>query len=384
VRILFATTILPGAVRSGGEVASNAFVGAMRSLGHDVVVLGYRRIGDIPPTHPDDVAVGERHIETDGAGARPALWMARAVVERRPYSVAKYVSRRYARAFADQLRLEPALVVVDHAQIGWLVPRGGWRVPHVYLAHNVEHRLYSELAAAGGLRRRANLREAALVRRAEEALCRGAGAVWALTADDADALAGMGAGGRVAHFDLPPTNERRPQGGPVCDVALLGSWTWRPNAAGLEWFLREVRPLLPADMTVEVGGAASAELAGGVPGVAALGKVPDALAFLQSATVVAVPSVAGAGVQVKTLDAIASGRRVVATATAMRGISGAPPTVAVAADAAGFAEAVRRGVEAGATPDVEQAARDWVEDRRAGFRDRVRGSLEQAAAARSE
>jgi hypothetical protein len=89
-------------------------------------------------------------------------------------------------------------------------------------------------------------------------------------------------------------------------------------------------------------------------------------------------------VQVKTLDAIASGRRVVATATAMRGISGAPPTVAVAADAAGFAEAVRRGVEAGATPDVEQAARDWVEDRRAGFRDRVRGSLEQAAAARSE
>ena len=211
VRILFLTTLLPGARGSGSELASQAFVDGLRALGHDVTVLAYRRAGDTPPVHPGDVAVADRHIETSGAGARPLLWMARALAT--PAAVLGgqvRVARATAARSATRLAGEPpALVVLDHAAMGWLVPRGGWPVPWAYLAHNVEHRLYEGLAASGGPRRWVNSREAALIRRCEERLCGAAGAVWALTADDADALAALGAGERATSFDLPVAGRRR-------------------------------------------------------------------------------------------------------------------------------------------------------------------------------
>lgn len=370
MRILFLTTLLPGGLGSGSEVATQAFADGLRAIGHEVVLLAYRRAGSDPPMHADDVAAADRHIETEGAGARPVLWMARAVVMRGPYSVAKYVSRAYARAVAEQLRdARPDLVVLDHAQMAWALPP----VPYVYLAHNVEHTLYAGLAACAGLRARANRREAKLIRRTEEALCRGAREIWALTREDAAALEAMG--GRVRAFDLPPASQPGPPGPPERDVGILGSWTWRANAAGLEWFLRDVRPLLPAGLTVDIAGGGSEDIAAGTPGVRAHGRVPDAMRYLQSARVVAVPSVAGAGVQIKTLDAIASGRRVVATKTAMRGIEGAPASVTVADGAAGFAAAIGAALE---QPSDPTGALRWSEQRRARFGDQLRASLNDA------
>ena len=85
--------------------------------------------------------------------------------------------------------------------------------------------------------------------------------------------------------------------------------------------------------------------------------------------------------QVKTLDAIASGRRVVATETAMRGISAPPSTVTVVADgdAAAFAAAVRDAAAAGAGGEAVAAAREWAEARRARFLDQLRASAEAIA-----
>src|SRR4029077_15790218 len=104
------------------------------------------------------------------------------------------------------------------------------------------------------------------------------------------------------------------------DVAVLGTWTWSANRAGLKWFLGEVCPHLPPWLAVEVAGAGSEALEGSAPGVRMRGRVPEVMPFLQRARVVAVPSVRGEGVQINTLDAIASGRAVVATPIATRGI----------------------------------------------------------------
>ena len=377
MRILFISTLLPGARIKGSEVATQGFVDALRSLGHQVSLLGYRRAGHVPPMHADDVDVAERHIETATARAWPVVWMAHAVLTRRPYSVAKYVSRRYASAVDERLvALEPELIVLDHAQMGWLLPARGWSVPFVYIAHNLEHRLHAELGALGGPRSLAHRREAARIRQMEERLCREARRTWALTEDEATELREMGADATA--FDLPATAVPAPPGPPSRDVAILGGWTWRSNAAGLDWFLREVRPRLERGIDVHVGGAQSVEIAGSVPGVTAYGRVPDALEFLQAGRVVAVPAVAGAGVQVKTLDAIASGRRVVATATAVRGLSGLPPTVEVADDPADFAAALERAVASDADAEAARTAREWAEEREARFRRQLAEAVDQA------
>lgn len=377
MRILFLTTLMPGARQTGSEVASQAFVDGLRAAGHTVTVMGYRRSGATPPSSAEDRVVADRHIETHGAGLRPALWMARAIVRRQPYSAAKYVTRAYARAVAECLEHgRPQLVVVDHAQMAWLLPRDGWSVPHVYLAHNVEHRLYRQLAEAGGRRSALEAREVDHIRRHEERLCATARAVWALSADDASALEELGAHGRARTFDLPPAGTPGEPVPATCDVALLGSWTWKPNAAGLTWFLDAVRPRLPERLSVEVGGAAADRVVGQRAGVTVRGRVPDALSFLRRARAIAVPSVAGAGVQVKTLDAISTGRRVVATPTAMRGITDAPASVHVAGDAPGFATALQAAVT-GAPDEASAAAGAWVHARRRAFGGQLAGAVDE-------
>jgi hypothetical protein len=376
VSVAFLTTVLPGDRRGGGEIVSQAFVDALRSSGAAVNVVGYRRQGSAPPVHADDVAAGERPIETAAAGARAALWLASGLARREPYSFAKYRSRQYRAAARRLLERRPGLVVLDHAQSAAAAGHLDGATPVVYLAHNVEHEIYGELAAtAEGPRAVLLRREAALVRRLETALAGRAAEVWALTDADAAALERLGAR-RTRSFAVPPTGspEQDPPP-PDVDVALLGTWTWESNAAGLRWFRDRVLPELPEGVTVAVAGAGSEAVGAANGRVRALGVVGDALQFLRRARVVAIPSVAGSGVQVKTLDAIASGRRVVATPVAARGLGDLPPTVTVADGPAGFAAALAQALAAPEERAAEEAA-SWTARREREFGEAV------AAAAR--
>jgi polysaccharide biosynthesis protein PslH len=374
VRILFQTTVLPSERRTGGEVVSAAFVAALRDAGNETTVLGYRRPGSSASSAPGDVAAGVRPIETTGAGWRVAPWLARSLLTARPYSTSKYVSRAYRAALAELSSPSPHLVIVDHAQAGWATTPSV-DVPLVYLAHNVEHALYAELAQTARLGRPLYARECRLVRRQEAALCRSCAELWTLTAADAAALSALGAR-RTRVFSVPPATIPQAPGQPTCDIALLGTWTWQSNAAGLRWFADAVLPHLDG-LVVRVAGAGAREAIGERRGLDARGVVPDATAFLQQARAIAVPAVAGSGVQVKTLDAIASGRRVVATPTAMRGIEDPPASVSVAAEPAAFAAALRAAVDTGAADD----GIEWARERALRFGAEVRAAVHELQAA---
>jgi len=367
--ILLLTTVLPGAESTGGEVASSAFIGAMRAAGHRVVALGYRREGSRGGRGVDDWEAGPRRIETREAGLRPLGWVAAALVLRMPYSLAKYRGRRYRRAVEKALvQLRPSLVVVDHAQTAWVVPRNGFGAPFVYLAHNVEHHLYRDAAEHGqGPVRWINKRESRYVLAVERRLVRDAVRVWTLSGEDARELEKLASCRPPRSFGLPSNVAERREEMVEHDVALLGTWTWGANAAGLRWFLAEVQPLLPSGTRVGVGGVGGREVVGERSGIVCLGRVPDAGEFLARAGVIAIPATAGSGVQVKTLDAIASGRPTVATPLAMRGIDEPPASVRIADDPAGFAAAVTESLSRPPRPQETEAARAWSARRRSSF-----------------
>lgn len=367
--------------RTGSEVATQGFVAALREAGHDVTLLAYRRVGTDPPMGAGDVAVADRHIETSTAGARPLLWMLRAVLTRRPYSVAKYVTRRYAMAARRAVRqVQPELVVLDHAQMAWLLSGPVGSCPLVYLAHNVEHALHAEMAVQPGLRALAHRREARRIAVVETRVLGRADHVWTLTPGDAETLEALAPGLSTRVFDIAPVTVPDGPGEPSRDVVMLGGWHWKPNAAGLRWFVEEVAPLLVGEgIDVVVGGAEGEGLVGDSRGLTAVGPVPDAMEFLQSAKAVVVPAVAGSGVQVKALDAIASGRRVVATSVAMRGISDPPPTVHTADGPEEFAAEVVRAVHAGSGRDLADQARKWSAERSARFSAAVADAVTRAS-----
>jgi glycosyltransferase involved in cell wall biosynthesis len=150
---------------------------------------------------------------------------------------------------------------------------------------------------------------------------------------------------------------------PVTDVALLGTWTWKPNRIGLDWFAREVIKKLPNDVRVQVGGTGADDLRGRASNLEILGRVPSAADFLGRARCIAIPSLEGAGLQVKTLDALAIGRPVVATSFACRGIVMPEVNVTVADEPSRFAEALVHWVR----QPPQRANNDWTRRREAEF-----------------
>lgn len=377
MRALFLTTVLPGNGRGGGEVVSQLFVDAIRAAGWDVDVVGYQRTGDPPAAGARVWSAGERPIET-GADRRATLaWIIAAYVRREPYTAAKFRSFAYTRT-ARRLLGPPApdLVVVDHLQMSWIRPLVTSDIPVVVIAHNAEASLYAKLAGTASRRlvRTAYGREARLVAAVERRLRTDVRRTWTLSAEDATEI-----GGRA--FSVPGGRAPDPAGDqpmPRRDIALLGSWTWSANRAGLDWFAAAVLPHLPLELTVGLAGKGADHLRGRRPGLEILGGVDDAFAHLLSGRVVAVPSRAGGGVQIKTLDAIASGRPLVATSVALRGLTALPATVHVHDDPAAFA--ARLAALARAAPDfaAESAARRWTYDRRLAFLADVAAALEEA------
>jgi polysaccharide biosynthesis protein PslH len=377
--IMFATTVLPVDRRTGGEVASSSFVDAMRAGGHRVAVIGYSRPGTAGTTDGDVISAGTRPIETRGGGARPALWLVAAIARNLPYSVAKYRSRRYRRLLRQTMAAKrPDLLVIDHAQMGWLLPVDAPDTPVVLVAHNVEHDVYAGAGNGdGGAITWLNRREARLMKALERRVVNGVDRVWALTESDATSLEQLGARSARA-FPVPPTIEPADRPADVRrDVGVLGTWTWDANAIGLRWFIDEVRPLLSRSVNVSVAGTGSERITSG-PNVAGLGRVDDAGAFLRSCRVVAIPSLAGGGLQIKTLDAIAAAGAVVATPTALRGIDHPPPTVRVAEDPPAFAAAIEALLHSPPGPGDQVVARDWVRQRRDLFRSSLDDELASA------
>ena len=336
--VLFLTTMMPGSRVTGSEVVSSTFIETIRKAGHRVILLAYRRIGSGLEVADDEICVADRHIETRDAGLRPYWWMTTAILRGLPYSMAKYVSRPYRRELASALRkYRPGLIVLDHAQMAWAVP-DELDLPVVCLAHNVEHHLYAGAAERSRWPMSwVNDREARQIKSVERRLVRRASQVWALSSDDAEALERLEPNCSPFVFDFPPTLERISSATQQFDIGTIGSWTWDANAAGLRWFINEVVPLLPIKTSVAIAGAGGDGITSGRRDVTYLGRVPDAARFLAGTRVIAVPSTAGAGVQIKTVDAIGTGKPVVSTRLALRGIKEPPPTIRVADDPADFA-----------------------------------------------
>lgn len=139
----------------------------------------------------------------------------------------------------------------------------------------------------------------------------------------------------------------------TADPALLftGNMRWPPNAEAARWLLREVWPRVrervPGARVLVVG-------ADPPPDVLALagervevpGRVAELEPWFERAAVVVIPILSGAGIRLKVLDALASGRAVVSTTM---GAEGARVTdgehLVIADDPEAFAGAVVRLLE---------------------------------------
>lgn len=346
-------------------MASQCFIDALRQLGHQVSVVGYQRKGDdIKQKPPDVLVVDERYTETSKSKIHAIYWLILSFLKGLPYSSVKYYSVSYVEMLKKLLSSDNYdSVIIDHSQLSWLEQFVKAKDRLITIAHNVEHQMYQDNSknTSNFIGKLIYQREAHLIKIQEDKLATTAKQVWTLTQHDAKYFSTLEGAGRARIFALPPRSGKLPDK-PInknFDIGLLASWTWQANQEALQWFLKAVYPHLPANLSIHIAGKGADGLTEKYPNIHYRGVVPEAQEFMAQAKVVAIPTLSGGGIQIKTLDAIASGSAIVATPVALRGISNPPQTVQVAEQPEDFANLL---VSAVTSPSMQEAfndARNW-------------------------
>ncbi len=353
---------------SGFDIANRAVLDGLRALGHRVSVIGFLQPGRTPAPDCDMHLLGELEVTNAKVGALQKLkWLSTAFLNRTSVSSGKMltVSASRVQAILDTLSPFDGLVL-NSVQLPAAFAQVFRPYPSIYVAHNVEADSAFENAerARRTFERFLFRREAQYLERYEQQLAQNAVAVW--TFSEADRF-GFGRAVSDRAFVLPlvtgwdapvvPAGEQASE--LTHDLGLIGTWSWRPNRLGLDWFLAEVVPHLPEDLTVAIAGQLDGVPPVAHPGVRFVGRVPDARTFVAQSAVVPLISRGGTGVQLKTLETFELGMPSVATQASLRGIEAAPANCAAAEDPTEFARLL-----------VEKVTRA-----RAGDRQRLDGAL---------
>ncbi|MCP1198560.1 glycosyltransferase family 4 protein [Notoacmeibacter sp. MSK16QG-6] len=342
MHLVFVTSLIPPETpASGFDVANAAMLAALDERVERVTVLGYKWPGQ-PVGRQDDrmIVLGEMDARTQNASLATKLgWLGRAVRTGLTFASAKLRQKPSSSLAAELAALPPIDAFVwNSVQMAGAYPELFRDRPALFIAHNVEHQSARQNAAAasGAFERALYRREAALLEELEADLCRQASHLITLTDDDRKAL-GMSAEDATVLPLVTPAAVNAPSIEPRVDATMIGSWGWTPNRIGLEWFLQQVAPCLPADFTVEIAGDMPSDIRSPAANIRFVGRVEDATEFLLGGRIVPLASRAGTGVQLKTLETFELGMPAVATTSSLRGIAHLPHNVTVSDDPAEFA-----------------------------------------------
>lgn len=346
MKVLYLTTVLPNNRQTGGEIVTQFFIDAIEKSGYEISVIGYQRKKVPYSLNVNEISLGERYIEVDRSGLDALVWLGLSFSEGIPYSAAKYYSKGYLKRVSEILCQEKYdICVIDHAQLAWLAPEVIDKGKLIFFAHNIENKIYQENSEDGTgnfILRKIYSRESSLMRLTEEQLASSAAEVWTIAPADEAYFSEVTKKSNVRLFQMPShinlsADETFSK---AYDVGLIGTWTWKANLEGLKWFFQMVYPDLEEDLSIQVAGRGAEWLEHKYPNVKYCGFVPDATKFMSQAKVIAIPAVSGGGLQIKTLDAIASGSLIVATPLALRGIANYPSCVSVAESPKSFADSI--------------------------------------------
>jgi hypothetical protein len=348
LRLAFLTSLIPvAAPDTGFEIANAAILTALREAGHEVTAVGFLRPGEAPADPGNAVVIDAVEIENATVPAsRKLQWIGQALARGLPIACAKL-------RLAGEGRLVEAVrangpfdaIVLNSVMLPGAFPELLELAPCVLVEHNIEHVSARQSAQHAGNAplRWLFRREARLLEAIEHRLWDRARFVWTLAEEDRVAL---GPARQDKSAVLPLVSASRP-GAPgtaepaiAYDIGLIGTWTWAPNFIGLDWFLREVCPLLPADISIAVAGRLPAGMPAVPTNVALVGRVPDADEFLRACRIVALSSRAGTGVQLKTVETIQLGLPAVATSLSCRGFTQVPENFSVADTPQAFAQSL--------------------------------------------
>jgi glycosyltransferase involved in cell wall biosynthesis len=334
MNVLLLTQVLPYPPDSGPKVKTYNVLKYLAQH-HEVTLVSFVR-GD----QADDVRHLQRYcqavhtIPMQRGAVRDAWYMARSLLTGQPFLMTRD-DRRAMRRLVDQLARKEHFDVAHADQLN--MAQYAARVSgafKVFDAHNALWLLYKRLGQTmePGLRKWLLGRDWRLLKEYEARICRQFDAVLAVSHEDKAAL--QEAAGQPVNISVIPIaidtdemtvveREAEPR-----HILHIGTMYWPPNIDAVSWFVHKVYPLIRQqrlDVQFDVIGARPpAELLAlndtGL-GINVTGYVQDPTPYLERTGVMIVPLLAGGGMRVKILNALAQGLPIVSTSLGCEGIA---------------------------------------------------------------
>ncbi|HYG15199.1 MAG TPA: glycosyltransferase family 4 protein [Bacteroidia bacterium] len=335
MKILYVSQRVPWPLKDGGVIAMHTLMHGLSHAGARVKVVCLNPnkdnvdLASLPPSFKADFAFERFDLDTvpTAMGAFKNLFTSHS------YHVIRFYHKGFEALLEQVLTREKFDII--HLESLFVTPylpvmRRHHKGPIAMRAHNVEHRIWHNLAINEGnaLKKWYLHLLANRLRAYEETTLNKLDALVALTHEDADFFTSSGFTGKV-HISPHGINlaefeyTGQPQG--EADVFHLGSMDWIPNQEAMRWFLDEIWPLV-----LESVPNVHFHLAGKkIPkwfydrkdnNVTIAGEVPDARAFMQRHHIMVVPLLSGSGIRVKILEGMALGKPIIATPMAATGI----------------------------------------------------------------
>lgn len=336
MKVMMLTQVLPYPPDSGPKVKTYNVIKYLARQ-HRVTLVSFVR-GD----QSEDVRVLERHchavytIPMERGMVRDAWFLGRSLLAKQPWMMLRD-ERKGMRDLVVRLAAEESFDVahadqLNMAQYAALV-QGAFRV---FDAHNALWVLYKRVwETSSGPRKWLLGRDWRLLKSYEGRIVREFDAVLAVSEEDKVSLQ-EAAGDPVSTTVIPiavdtdevKMMERVPEPNRILHV---GTMYWPPNVDAINWFVRESYPLIRQerpDVVLDIVGARPpAELLAlserGL-GIHVTGYVEDLTPYQQRAALLIVPLLAGSGMRVKILNALAEGIPVVSTTLGCEGIEVTP------------------------------------------------------------
>jgi polysaccharide biosynthesis protein PslH len=354
MKILLLTNKSPWPPKDGGASATLSMIKGLIDCNASITVLSLNtskhpvRIEDIP---------GELLRSTDydlvniNSGINNVRLCLNLIFSRKPYNIERFWSGKYNSELIKVLKRNFDIVQIEglsmHLYLNTV--RQNSSAPVVFRPHNIENLIWARLAdeEQNPFKRYYFRILAKRLRKIEKDIANKFDALQPISYPDLAWFETEGLS-KPSLLSMPGYNPAEiidNNALNTANVCFIGALDWLPNINGLNWFIREVWPLvtdrIPESKFFIAGRNASKKTITGLKGkkIVFVGEVESSASFINNKAVMVVPLFSGSGIRMKIIEGMSLGKCIVSTPVGAEGLLYEDKKdIFIASEASGFSE----------------------------------------------
>jgi len=336
MKILQVCSKIPYPSKDGGSIAMNMLTEGLIACGNQVTVLAmsthksFIKPEEIDPQYQKKTAFQTVFLDTS---IKPLAAFVN-LFSTKSYNITRFYSKEFERVLEELLIKENFDIV--QLETLWVTPyvetiRKKSKAKIVYRSHNVEYKIWERLAAISHnpLKKIYLHLLAGRLKKYEVDMLNKYDAIASITELDINVFKKLGCtipiehvpfGILIANYELQQTDIETPS------IFHIGAMDWKPNEEAIKWFLKKIWPSIHIqfpNLNLYLAGKNMpswlSELK--MANVIVKGEVNDALAFMNSKSIMIVPLQSGGGMRIKIIEGMALSKTIISTSIGAEGIA---------------------------------------------------------------